>query len=564
MAPCSYVPIVRQFGLTPAVDYPWAVVGRTSRTAGWKLHLSSIQAEAPALLDAVLPILDAARVPFKVAEHEHVLALLNEGEFGPTQVGKFITIYPASDHAARTLAERLVGRTRAFAGPEVVSDLHLGSVVYARYGSFSPIVTRDRLGRRVALIDGPGGALVADHYDVPFVAPAHVTSPFAGWRDAPSRRAHAGSSSRLMIGHYLVVKPLGARASGGAWLALDLGAQSSVGLKVLKYGRPFCMSDSEGRDIRDRLKHQVAVHARLSPSAPVPPADPYFEIDDVGYAPVDYVEGRSLEAFMMGPDAHQVWGDVRATRRRAWIDVARDTVRAVAAVHRAGYVHRDLSPSNVRVRPDGRVALLDLELAHALGDPAIPFGLGTAGFMSPQQERREAPAVADDVFAIGSLLTLMLVRLDPRRVVFRREGQDDPRLRLRLSRMADGAPPALIDVVCACLAHDPGKRPDLDAIEAVLSACLDGTSRSHARQDSSRTSRRSRDSREDAVALPRALAWRPSVRKNEGAARLRSRDRRDAARRRRNSCARSRQAQRRVALRAGSITRRACRRRAQH
>src|SRR5690606_4947834 len=80
---------------------------------------------------------------------------------------------------------------------------------------------------------------------------------------------------------------------------------------------------------------------------------------------------------------------------------------AVAAMHAAGFVHRDVKPENVIAGPDGHVTLIDLGLAwregmtrHTEGGAAV----GTIGYMAPEQiEGREVGAPAD-VWAIGVML----------------------------------------------------------------------------------------------------------------------------------------------------------------
>ena len=466
MRPVSYLSVLRRLGVRPTARYPWAVVGRTRRRQGWKLHLSSVQVQAPRLLRAVVPALRAQRVSFKVAQDERVLGLLNEGEFGPTQVGKFLTIYPDSDAHARRLAERLVSRTRSFAGPEIVTDLRLGSVVYARHGSFNPVIRRDRLGLPVRMIDGPDAALVPDRYTVPFSRPAHVSDPFEGLGGPrPARTAIDRSlAPNRIVGGYLLVRPIRVRPYGGAFLSIDLRRRATVGLKVLKFGRPHCLSDAVGRDIRDRLQRQGSLHTELSKRLPVPAADRYFEVDGYGFVAFAHVEGRDFEHLIARKLASQPWECLPRPVQRRVLGRAGQAIDAVRRLHAAGYVHRDLSPSNLWLADDGKVYLLDLELAYPIGGSEPPFGLGTAGFMSPQQEAREAPRIADDVFAIGSLLTLLLTRLDPRRVVF--EPDHDRRWRLR--QLAAGAPPELLDVVCACLSPDPDDRPSLAAVASAV------------------------------------------------------------------------------------------------
>ena len=57
------------------------------------MHVSAVQATAHAILHRLGPLLKTVYVPFKVAAEPWVLGLLNEGGFGDTQVGKFMTVY---------------------------------------------------------------------------------------------------------------------------------------------------------------------------------------------------------------------------------------------------------------------------------------------------------------------------------------------------------------------------------------------------------------------------------------------------------------------------------------
>lgn len=63
---------------------------------------------------------------------------------------------------------------------------------------------------------------------------------------------------------YLLLDILKAHPKGSVFLALDLRAQSEVGLCVLKQGRQFYLFDSFGRDMRTRLRHQAALSSALS------------------------------------------------------------------------------------------------------------------------------------------------------------------------------------------------------------------------------------------------------------------------------------------------------------
>lgn len=476
---------VRKDGAGPSVGYvakleasdiesvrrgPWAVVGRTEREQGWKLHLSTIPIEALSLLDTVLPVLHRCGVSFKVARDESILRQLNEGTFGPTQIGKFLTIYPRTNREARALALELEEVTRGFAGPVIPTDLRLGDVVYARYGPFSPPMLRDRLGNVSSALRLPDGELVPHVYSVPFEPPERRVNPF---RDLAPRRADAGldqGGSRLFGPGYVILDVLRPHPRGSVFLALDArfgGKRAS--LCVIKEGRSHCFSDGAGRDMRTRLKRQASILAALSGKLPVPAPGPYFEVAENGYLPLEYVLGADL-----GFDVSGAFGSLSRRRQGRVVSRLIELSRIIARLHAEGYLHRDVKPSNFRVRPDDHLSMIDVELAHSLAASEPPFGSGTPGFMSPQQQTGEAPSAADDVFGLGATALYLLTGIHPLRLVFSRRDVRPSELR----ELAHGAPAGLVECVARCLSVAPELRPDVRSLEAALceaAADVDGT-----------------------------------------------------------------------------------------
>jgi eukaryotic-like serine/threonine-protein kinase len=77
------------------------------------------------------------------------------------------------------------------------------------------------------------------------------------------------------------------------------------------------------------------------------------------------------------------------------------------ALHAAGKIHRDIKPSNIRVRPDGRLVLLDFGLvapSHCDSVSTSEQVVGTVGYMAPEQANARPLSPAADCYAVGVLI----------------------------------------------------------------------------------------------------------------------------------------------------------------
>ncbi len=138
-------------------------------------------------------------------------------------------------------------------------------------------------------------------------------------------------------------------------------------------------------------------------------------------------------------------------------------VAAVAALHGAGLVHRDLTRQNVRLAFDGRVVVLDYGLVEHQTDQGASRGAvaGVPAYMAPEQHDRGERGPASDWYSVGVLLFEALTGAlpftgDDQGVVVRKRTLDPP----RPGALVPGVPAALDALTGDLLQRAPERRPD--------------------------------------------------------------------------------------------------------
>ena len=138
--------------------------------------------------------------------------------------------------------------------------------------------------------------------------------------------------------------------------------------------------------------------------------------------------------------------------------LGRDLADALAHVHAAGVVHRDVKPSNVLTGGDGRWLLADFGIARlvdATDLTATGAAIGTPAYLAPEQLTGEPATPALDVYALG--LTVLEATTGQR--AFPGPGAEAAMSRLAQDPDVAGAPVAWQALLTAMTARDPAARP---------------------------------------------------------------------------------------------------------
>ena len=144
------------------------------------------------------------------------------------------------------------------------------------------------------------------------------------------------------------------------------------------------------------------------------------------------------------------------------VEVTTQVASALMAAHSAGVIHRDLKPTNIMLRPDGYVKVIDFGLAKRMqrlqdgpADEAYTKPgtmVGTVDYMSPEQARGEEVDARTDLWALGIVFYEMLAGRRPF------EGKSQFHV---LAQILDSEPPPV---------SPPGTLPA--PVEQVLTRCL--------------------------------------------------------------------------------------------
>lgn len=143
----------------------------------------------------------------------------------------------------------------------------------------------------------------------------------------------------------------------------------------------------------------------------------------------------------------------------------RQLADGILALHAANRLHLDLKPSNVMVRKDGRVVVLDFGLARELAADAADLSIdegfiaGTPAYMAPEQAAGERLTAAADWYAVGTMLYVALTGRFPYSgsvpAVLLAKGTRDPP---PPSAWVAGVPEDLDQLVVRLLVRDPHQR----------------------------------------------------------------------------------------------------------
>lgn len=225
----------------------------------------------------------------------------------------------------------------------------------------------------------------------------------------------------ILFGKYLVGNVLGQGGFGITYIGWDISLERKVAIK--EYYPTGQVSRASGtRNLiwytsgSTQSVQQDGMRAFLKEAQKMAKVDglpnvvrilDLFQENETAYIVMDYVAGKTLKK------ALEETGPIDWEQAK---DIFVPAIKAMEQVHRAGLVHRDLSPDNLMLTPDGDVMILDLGAAKDLNiNSGASSALVAKGGFSPLEQygQRGGSGTWTDVYAMAATIYYALTGMLP-------------------------------------------------------------------------------------------------------------------------------------------------------
>ena len=195
-----------------------------------------------------------------------------------------------------------------------------------------------------------------------------------------------------LIGRYTIEDVLGQGGFGITYLGMDELHKKKVAIKEffpqgivtrnIEYEDTVTVTlvgEKENYDKgKERFLKEAQTMAMFSKDKGIVKALDFFEINNTAYIVMEYLEGVTLKQYLRENeriDAEDL------------VELLVPLIEALDEIHSQGLIHRDISPDNIMVLPDGRIKLMDFGAARdytEFGEKSLSIVL-KPGYAPPEQ-----------------------------------------------------------------------------------------------------------------------------------------------------------------------------------
>jgi serine/threonine protein kinase len=203
---------------------------------------------------------------------------------------------------------------------------------------------------------------------------------------------HCLRKGTRLIGRYTIEGVLGQGGFGITYLGIDELHEKKVAIKEF-FPQGIVTRNIEYKDTvtvtfvgekdnyekgKERFLKEARTMAKFSKDEGIVKALDFFEINNTAYIVMEYLEGITLKQYL------------RENKRIApedLIELLVPLIESLDEIHSQGMIHRDISPDNIMVLPDGRIKLMDFGAARdytEFGEKSLSIVL-KPGYAPPEQ-----------------------------------------------------------------------------------------------------------------------------------------------------------------------------------
>lgn len=198
-----------------------------------------------------------------------------------------------------------------------------------------------------------------------------------GYDEQMQNESHQLQAGMVLKEQYLIGKVLGQGGFGITYLGWDLYLDTLVAIKEYFPNGSVMRSISVSMEVtsltgdvgicfrnnKERFMREAKMLARFSKINEIVQIRNFFLANNTAYIVMEYVEGITLKDYVKNKGG-------KLTLEETW-SIMKPVMEALCKVHKAGLVHRDISPDNIMMIADGKAKLLDFGAVRDVREAAV-------------------------------------------------------------------------------------------------------------------------------------------------------------------------------------------------
>lgn len=359
-------------------DYHWMIKlikNEEMIDQGWKIHVSSNLNEAQDILNEVSKVCYKKNLSFKYVKDRFELKLKNTKYADRSSSGKYITVYPCTEELFIEALESIHEATKKFErGPYILTDKRWrDGNVYFRYGGFKAI-SKDDDKSKLYIYDERGN-LIEDDRSPYYKIPNFIKEP--KYIVDIEKDYIIDDSLLTNLNKYNITEAIHFSNGGGLYKALEICDEKKV---ILKEGRHGAGLDRNDVDAFNRIHNEYNYLNILRDIEGIVNPIEVFDEWESAFLVEEFVDGIPLTDWLTNNYPFVANADENEAFVENIMRICNKIKSIIYSVHSKGVGFGDLQPSNVLLKRDNSVVLIDLEAARALNCKGI-VSIGTPGFL---------------------------------------------------------------------------------------------------------------------------------------------------------------------------------------